>query len=407
MNLFKVTWINYGELDNTSSDFCKIDYDVSEHTIFYETCNGIRHVLRCDFGSIFDKIHSIVSSDELQNEKPYEDGCDGDWYKFEYLLNGEEQSYEGYVYELEKHEELISLIESCAKDTLEDERKLLQYKCTDHHDYHLWLKEDWVQDIMQKRQKLEEDFLDFWVDIETRLEDDFSNCWNDILSEIQLPNGFIKCSKCNSIIHNKYFKNRKYWGRVWLSDDELGDYEVEYDSGECPVCGQLNNELPYTGIYCKPEEDLLGTDNKAFTIEPDENSNKLYTFDELKDLLKHISDEDKIKISGCKFKLFEECPDDDTGDVYYDLLVYKDDNEIGKINMYYHSNTYFDIINREIKTTNDIPYYKYEMTLYEDSNKDGFGIKAKWNPFDDSKFRCKKCGKVFCSCNTFFTRRDY
>ena len=71
MNLFKVTWINYGELDNTSSDFCKIDYDVSEHTIFYETCNGIRHVLRCDFGSIFDKIHSIVSSDELQNENSH------------------------------------------------------------------------------------------------------------------------------------------------------------------------------------------------------------------------------------------------------------------------------------------------------------------------------------------------
>ena len=67
-----------------------------------------------------------------------------------------------------------------------------------------------MQDIIESRKELEEDFLDFWVDIETRLEDDFSNCWNGILSEIQLPNGFIKCSKCNSIIHNKYFK--KYWG---------------------------------------------------------------------------------------------------------------------------------------------------------------------------------------------------
>ena len=165
MSLFKVTWINYGELDNTSTDFCKIVYDVSNHSVFYETCNGIKHTLRCDFGSIFDKLHYIVSSEEFQSEIPYEDGCDGDWYKFEYILNGKEVQYEGYIYELKCHEEVISLIESCAKNTLEDERKLLQYKCTDHHDYHLWLKEDWVQDIMQKRQKLEEDFLDFWEDI--------------------------------------------------------------------------------------------------------------------------------------------------------------------------------------------------------------------------------------------------
>ena len=165
MNLFKVTWVNYGELDNTSSDFCELTYDVSEHLIFYRTCNGIRHSLRCDFGDIFDKIHFIVSSDEFQNEKPYEDGCDGDWYKFEYTLNGVEIKYEGYIYGLKYHEEVVSLIKSYAKDTLEDERKLLQYKCTDHHDYHLWLKEDWVQDIMQKRQKLEEDFLDWWEDI--------------------------------------------------------------------------------------------------------------------------------------------------------------------------------------------------------------------------------------------------
>lgn len=174
--MFKVTWINYGELDNTSNNFCSLIYDVSNHRVFYETCNGIRHCLRCDFSSIFDELHNIVSSDEFKNEKPNKDGCDGDWYKFEYVLNGEVVKYEGYVYGLEWHEKIVSLIKSCAKDTLEDERKLLQYKYTDHHDYHLGLMEDWVQDIMQKRQKLEEDFLDFWVDIETRLEDDFSNC---------------------------------------------------------------------------------------------------------------------------------------------------------------------------------------------------------------------------------------
>ena len=402
MNLFKVTWVNYGELDFSSEDFCRLDYDISNHTIFYETYNGIEHTLRCDFGSIFDKIHSIVSSDEFQNEKPYEDGCDGEWYKFEYKLKGGVVKYEGYIYGLEKHEELISLIKSCAKDTLEDERKLLQYKCTDHYDYHLWLKEDWVQEIMQKRQKLEEDFLDFWVDIETRLEDDFSNCWNGILSEIQLPNGFIKCSKCNSIIHNKYFKNKKYWGRVWLSDDELGDYEVEYDSGECPVCGQLNNELPYTGIEHQPDDSLFSSDGVACITTFEEDKDKLYSASDLSYLLESLSDEDREKINDCQFKLDEQYPDDDSGDVYDYLTVYRNNNEIGKIDMQFHSNTYFDLIDMEIKSTDTIPYYTYEMTLYGDSKEEGKDIKSH---FDDSKFRCKKCGKVFCSCGGFFNRK--
>ena len=386
--MFKVTWFNYEELDFASSDFYEVVYSVFSHNIFYETCNGVKHILCCDFGGIFDELHNIVSSDEFQSEVPYEDGCGGDWYLFEYILNDEVVRQAGYIYGLERHEKIVSLIESCAKSILDDERKLLEHKCTN----------DEMQDIIKQRQELNADFF---------------KIWNSITSKtISIPAGFIKCDNCKSIVHNKYFKNRKYWGRDWLSG-VFGDYEVEYDSGECPVCGQLNTELPYTGIYCKPEEDLLGTDNKAFTIEPDENSIKLYTFDELKDLLKHISDEDKIKISSCQFKLFEDCPDDDTGDVYYDLIVYNDGNEIGKINMYYHSNTYFDLIDMDVKTTDDTPYYTYEMTLYEDSkevfsNKDtgGFDIKAKWNPFDDSKFRCKKCGKVFCSCNTFFSRRD-
>lgn len=152
--MFRVTWINYGELDNTSTDFCGLTYDVSKHLIFYETCNGIRHALRCDFGSIFDKLRSIVNSDEFQNEKPYEDGCDGDWYKFEYSLKGEIKKYKGYIYGLKFHEEVISLIESCAKSTLDDERKLLEHKCTDNE----------MQTIIKKRQELEKDFLDIWED---------------------------------------------------------------------------------------------------------------------------------------------------------------------------------------------------------------------------------------------------
>ena len=132
--MFKVTWVNYGELDFTSTDFCSLTYDVSNHLIFYETCNDIRHSLRCDFGGIFDEIHRIVSSEEFQSEKPYEDGCDGDWHKFEYTLNGELLKYEGYIYGLKLHNEVISLIESCAKNILDDEKKLLHHKYTDNDD---------------------------------------------------------------------------------------------------------------------------------------------------------------------------------------------------------------------------------------------------------------------------------
>lgn len=165
MNIFRVTWTNYRELDSTSSDFCKIVYDVSSHSILYETCNGIKHTLRCDFGNIYDKLHNIMSLEEFQNEKLYEDGCDGDWYKFEYSLNREEIQYEGYIYELKCHEEVISLIKSCTKNTLEDERKLLHHKYIDISGKNIGVVEDWVSDIIQKRQKLEEDFLDWWEDI--------------------------------------------------------------------------------------------------------------------------------------------------------------------------------------------------------------------------------------------------
>lgn len=154
MSLFRVTWINYGELDNTSTDFCELTYDVFKHFIFYETCNGIKHALRCDFGSIFDKLHNIVSLEEFQNEKPYEDGCDGDWYKFEYNVGGTLLKYEGYLYGLKLHKQVISLIEACAKGALDDERKLLEHKCTDTES----------QNITKQRQELEEDFLDIWKD---------------------------------------------------------------------------------------------------------------------------------------------------------------------------------------------------------------------------------------------------
>lgn len=503
--MFKVTWINYGELDFASSDFYEVVYSVFSHNIFYETCNGVKHILCCDFGGIFDELHNIVSSDEFQSEVPYEDGCGGDWYLFEYILNDEVVRQAGYIYGLERHEKIVSLIESCAKSILDDERKLLEHKCTN----------DEMQAIIKQRQELNADFF---------------KIWNNITSKtISIPAGFIKCDNCKSIVHNKYYKNRKYWGRVWLSG-AFGDYEVEYDSGECPVCGELNTELPDTGIECQPDEDLVecppdpdGFDNnKLYSADEldvflkhlsdedrikvngcqfkvfgsylyddsgdmyygiiayrgnnevgrinmyyrsnatpyyeytmvlnedsddffqpivdkylgecqpdnldDSDSDRLYSADELDYLLRYLSDEDRVKVSDCQFKLVEQYPDDDSGDMYYDITVYRDNNEVGKIDMQYHSNTYWDLIDDELKTTNGTPYHSYTMTLNEDSKEDSknpfddtFGsstnpfdnlfdnIKSPFDniksPFDDSKLRCKKCGKIFCTCGGFFNRK--
>lgn len=166
--MFRVVWSKYGELDYTSKDFCNIIYDVSEHRLVYKTCNEVVHVLRCDFSSIFERIHSIVSSKEFQSEKPYNGNCGGDWYEFEYTLNGCKVKHEGYIYGLRLHEEIISLIVDCARKTLEDEQKLLQNKYIDKDGLHFGVVEDWVEDIIKSRRELEEDFLDFWSDIWTK-----------------------------------------------------------------------------------------------------------------------------------------------------------------------------------------------------------------------------------------------
>ena len=151
-NFIRLTWLNYGELDLSSSEFCKLDYIVDSHLIFYETCDNTRHFLRCDFSSIFDRLRSIISSKEFQNERPYVDGCDGDWYKFEYNLGDKLINYEGYIYGLNCHKEIVSLINECAKETLDEERKLLQSNFRSN--------EQLVLDIMKSRQKLEESSFD-------------------------------------------------------------------------------------------------------------------------------------------------------------------------------------------------------------------------------------------------------
>lgn len=158
--MFGVTWLKLGELDISSNSFCRLYYDIAKHNIFYETCNGIRHCLNCDFSDIFDEIHSIVESDDFESEEPHKDGCDGEWYKIEYTINDDTVIQEGYIYGLEKHEKLVSLIETCAKGTLNDEQRLLNSRGFNNGKF-----EQWALDIMKSRQEFESIFPDFWEDI--------------------------------------------------------------------------------------------------------------------------------------------------------------------------------------------------------------------------------------------------
>lgn len=160
--MFKVTYLNCGEMDITSTNFSSIVFDISSHKIFYTTCNEIRHVLDCDFSSIFSEIYKIVNSEEFQNEELCEDCCDGDMYKFEYIYKGNKREYKGYIYGLNNHEKLIEIIESCAKRELDDEQKLLRNNFGKNDDNSI---EDWARDILNHRHCLCEDFLDFWQDL--------------------------------------------------------------------------------------------------------------------------------------------------------------------------------------------------------------------------------------------------
>lgn len=159
--MFRLTWVNNGECSN-SNDFSSIDFIVSEHKILYTTCSGISHSLTCNFSSIFDKVIELVSSEEFKIERPYCNCNDGDWYSFEYMFDGKVIKYEGYIYGLRKHEELVELVNSCASDILREERMLLDNNFGKTSNNGI---EKWASDIMKSRQELCNDFFRFWEDI--------------------------------------------------------------------------------------------------------------------------------------------------------------------------------------------------------------------------------------------------
>ena len=199
------------------------------------------------------------------------------------------------------------------------------------------------------------------------------------------------CKHCKTELTLNNIKDIEF-GRI-CEMTELGEMDKEVAYIKCSKCGNITETDNETGRSLR---------TNLINMWRMYHYDILYNFRDIEDLLNNLSDSDKEKINDCQFKLDEQYPDDDSGDVYDYLTVYRNNNEIGKIDMQFHSNTYFDLIDMEIKSTDTIPYYTYEMTLYGDSKEEGKDIKSH---FDDSKFRCKKCGKIFCSCNTFFTRR--
>lgn len=161
--MFIITSFNFGENKLDSSEFSKVVYDISRHIIMYETFSSIKHILTCDFSSIYDKIHEIVGSSEFLLEVPYNGCSDGNYYEFEYNINSEKYIRKGYVYELSLHEELIDLIESCAKPVLKDEQRLLGSNWGRRKDGTI---EQWALDIVKSRQDLNNRFMTLWQDIE-------------------------------------------------------------------------------------------------------------------------------------------------------------------------------------------------------------------------------------------------
>lgn len=397
-------------------------------------CNHCRAELTIDNikGIKFDRTYEMVDDKEIETEIAYvecsrcgniteTDSATGDLLRTN-LINMWRMYHYDILYNFGDIEDLLNNLSDSDKEKIKDCQFKVFEDCTDDDsgDVYCYIAifkgdtEIGKIDMMC--------YLNTPHDIENSEELIFGELSYSYSYKMELNNSqehHIECPNCHNKILGKYWLNVKYQGH-----DNYGDYEEDIYIGECPVCGELNDELPYTGIECQPDEDLA-----ECPPDPDGfDNNKLYSADELDYLLRYLSDEDRVKVSDCQFKLVEQYPDDDSGDMYYDITVYRDNNEVGKIDMQYHSNTYWDLIDDELKTTNGTPYHSYTMTLNEDSKEDSknpfddtFGsstnpfdnlfdnIKSPFDniksPFDDSKLRCKKCGKVFCSCNNFLTRR--
>lgn len=164
------------------------------------------------------------------------------------------------------------------------------------------------------------------------------------------------CKHCKTELTLNNIKDIEF-GRVYKTT-ELGEMDEEVAYIKCSKCDNItetDSETGYTLHY-----NLIN----ARQIELLNNANKLYDFEDVRDLLDNLSDSDKEKVKDCQFKVFEQSPDDDSGNVYDHITIFKDGTEIGKIDMMCYLNTPHDIENTEELIFGELSYsYSYKMKL--------------------------------------------
>lgn len=183
-------------------------------------------------------------------------------------------------------------------------------------------EEDWLSNFINSTYYLRSSsdhlykikYLDNYKDIPKDLQDFFKTI------------GTI-CPLCGGILMEHLY---------WESDDEAGI--------ECMEC------MNYTCCNCDYSTSSLDDLTVEFKSLPG---------------IEYISENDKEKIKDCKFKVHREYLDNDSVDVHYCIKIIKDDIEIGKINMQYHPNNWFNTINQEFEVQDSEIYYTYTMELNE------------------------------------------
>lgn len=158
------------------------------------------------------------------------------------------------------------------------------------------------------------------------------------------------CNHCKNELTVENIKNITF-GRVYETT-EFGIRDREVAFVWCNNCGESSMIEEHIG----------------YELELDLEKTKKYTFKEVEYLLKNLSNIDKEKVRDCKFRISESYPDDDSGDVYNYITIFKDNTEIGKIDMIYHSNQWFNILTGEFETLDQEGYYSYTMKLNEQHN---------------------------------------
>ena len=164
------------------------------------------------------------------------------------------------------------------------------------------------------------------------------------------------CKHCKTELTLNNIKDIEF-GRI-CEMTELGEMDKEVAYIKCSKCGNITETDNETGHSLR---------TNLINMWRMYHYDILYNFRDIEDLLNNLSDSDKERIKDYQFKVFEDCTDDDSGDVYYYITIFKDDTEIGKITMYCNSSTTWDLeTNNEIKYGE--PSYSYTMELNKEQS---------------------------------------